>query len=59
VLEDIQETVGAIAALQMGGGDDHGEQQSHWVDEDGPRAAFDLCVGVKAAEAPWSVVLTD
>jgi hypothetical protein len=59
VLEDGQEIFGAIAVLHTGGGEDHGEQQSHWVHEEVPRAAFDQFVGIKAADAPCSVVLTD
>ena len=59
VPEDCQHLLGPIAVLHTGGRDDYGEDQSEGIDEDMPLAAFDLFVGVEAAEPPFSVVLTD
>jgi hypothetical protein len=57
--EDCQHLLGPIAVLHAGGRDDDGQDQSERVDEDMPFAAFDLFVGVEAADPPFSVVLTD
>jgi hypothetical protein len=57
--EDFQHLRGPIAVLHAGGRDDDGQDPSERVDEKMPFAAFDLFVGVKAADPPFSVVLTD
>ncbi len=59
VLEDRQEGVSALALLHVGARDDHCQQAPQGVDEAMPRAPFALCVPVKAAAPPLSVVLTD
>src|SRR5918996_5588099 len=57
--EDFQHLLGPVAVLHAGGRDDDGQDQSERVDEEMPFAAFDLFVGVEAANPPFSVVLTD
>jgi hypothetical protein len=57
--EDFQQLLGPITVLHAGGRDDDGQDESECVDEEMPCAAFDLCMGVEAAEPPFSVVLTD
>jgi len=57
--QDLQQRLCAVAVLHAGGGDDDRQQQAERIDEDVPFAAFDLFVRVKAADPPFSVVLTD
>ena len=59
VPEDLQQALGPVAVLDTGRGDDYGEEQPEGIDEEVAFAPFDLLVGIKAAEPPFSVVLTD
>jgi hypothetical protein len=45
--------------LDTGGGDDQGQHQPECIDEEMVLAAFYLFIGGKAAELPFSMVLTD
>jgi hypothetical protein len=56
--QDFRHLLRPIAVLRAGGRDD-GQDQSERADEELPFAAFDLSVGVEAADPPFSVVLTD
>ncbi len=57
--EALQQQLRPLAILHVGGRDDHHQDQAERVDEEVPLAAFDLFVRIKAAEPPFSVVLTD
>src|SRR5687767_1718381 len=57
--EDLQERYGSIAVLYTGSRHHDGQQQAKRIDEEMAFAAFDLFVCVKAADPPFSVVLTD
>src|SRR5215216_3292745 len=59
VPEDRKYGLGAITVLHAGSRDDHREDQPERIAEEVALAAFDLLVGIKAAEPPFSVVLTD
>ncbi len=57
--EDLQQRLRPVAVLHTRSGDDDGQQQAERIDEDVAFAAFDLFVRIKAANPPFSVVLTD
>jgi hypothetical protein len=57
--EDLQQQLRPVAVWHTGGGDDDRQQQAERVDEEVAFAAFNLFVRVKAADPPFSVVLTD
>jgi hypothetical protein len=57
--EDLQERHGSIAVLYTGSRHHDGQQQAERIDEEMAFTAFDLFVCVKAADPPFSVVLTD
>jgi hypothetical protein len=59
VLEGREHDLGTIPVLHTGGGDDGGQDQPKGIDENMPFAPFDLFVGIKATDPPFSVVLTD
>ena len=57
--QDLQQRLCAIAVWHTGGRDHHRQDQPERIDQDVAFAAFDLFVRVKAADPPFSVVLTD
>jgi hypothetical protein len=59
VPQHLQHALGPVAVLHTGGRDRYRQDQPERVDQNVAFAAFDLFMGVKAAEPPFSVVLTD
>jgi hypothetical protein len=57
--EALQQQLSTITVLHASGGDDDRQQQTKRIDEEMAFAAFDLFMRVKAADPPFSVVLTD
>ncbi len=57
--EALQQTFGSVSILHTGGRDRYGEDEPKRIDEEVSLAPFDLFVGIKPTEPPFSVVLTD
>ena len=54
-----QHQFGPVAILDVGGVDDHGQDQAQGVYDDVPLASLDLLAGVVAPRPPFSTVFTD
>ena len=57
-LQASQEVTDLVRVLDVGGVDDHAEQQARGVDRDVALPALDLLGRVVATRSPFSVVLT-
>jgi hypothetical protein len=59
VPQALEHTLGPPAVWHIGSRDRDGQEEAEGIDEDMALPAFDLFMGIKAADPPFSVVLPD